>query len=622
MKQKINVWHVMLIVLVTLVLSLSALPSFYGTHQVLVIETKTNEKDLPSGALSLVTELSKSLGGLPISISTETTQINPNQKSNSLVAKSIVIKSMSEQYGVHKLRDTVRSHLTSDYTLRIEERQSSPTWLTKAGFTPIKLGLDLHGGVLFVLQVDIDVALQERMQGFVNELKQSIQQQRLFGIKVASTEQGHIVIEHLNPQQSTELVNLLQKFDALQVLNKNNKRLVLAFLPKQQALFTQQLMQQSLDIMRTRIASLGITEAAVFRQGAHQIRIELPGIKNPAQAQKIIGSTATLGVYAMANTQGDYHKAMFDATQTLYNHAGQAVHILSKPIFAGVNIHSASAGVDENGLPIVNLLLDSQGGKLMSRFSKDNIGKPMVTVLSEYKNDSGQANQLQKHSTVINVATIQTHLGNRFSITNMPSPEAAKELATLIRAGSLNAPISIEERRTIDASLGAENVSKGFTALVIGLGLTMTFMLMWYRRLGVIANASLLVNLVCLLGLMACLPGIVLTLPGIAGLVLTVGMAVDTNVLVFERIKQEAKHVKRLGLASEAAYKKALTTILDANLTTLICALILYAMGNGPIKGFAITLSLGILTSLFSGVFVARTLTRIFNAFDCREQGA
>lgn len=263
------------------------------------------------------------------------------------------------------------------------------------------------------------------------------------------------------------------------------------------------------------------------------------------------------------------------------------------------------------GMALVNLSLDSLGGKKMSAFSKDNIGNPMVTVFSEYHKNA--ANELVKSSKVISVATIQSQLGNRFSITNMQSPQAASDLALLLRAGSLDAPITIVQQRTIQATLGQDNVSNGIMALIIGVAITLVFMGLWYRKLGIIANISLVLNLVCLLGLMALLPNVVLTLPGIAGLVLTVGMAVDTNVLIFERIKEERQRGRSNFQAIETGYQQAFATVLDANITTMITALILLSIGYGPVKGFAITLSLGILTSMFTGVFVSHVLTQIFN---------
>ncbi|MGY0564914.1 MAG: protein translocase subunit SecD, partial [Paraglaciecola chathamensis] len=366
--------------------------------------------------------------------------------------------------------------------------------------------------------------------------------------------------------------------------------------------FHHEIMAQALTTLRGRIEELGITEAVTQRQGQNRIRIELPGVKDPEQAKRIIGATASLDFYEMAQSGTVGIKTFTDEN-------GRRLRLAPKPIFTGSNIENATSGRDEMGVALVNLALDGIGGKKMSEFSKDNIGNPMVTIFSEYHKNS--ADEMVKSSKVISVATIQSQLGNRFSITNLDSPQAASELALLLRAGSLDAPITIVQQRTIQASLGQENVSNGIMALAIGLGITLLFMGLWYRKLGLIANTSLVLNLICLLGLMALLPNVVLTLPGIAGLVLTVGMAVDTNVLIFERIKEERKRGRSNFLAIETGYKEAFATILDANVTTMITALILISIGYGPVKGFAMTLSLGILTSMFTGVFVAHVLTAL-----------
>jgi preprotein translocase subunit SecD len=376
----------------------------------------------------------------------------------------------------------------------------------------------------------------------------------------------------------------------------------LFFSEQQNSQFHQQIMAQAISTLRGRIEELGITEAVTQREGKNRIRVELPGVKDPELAKRIIGATASLDFYELA------HNGTVGA-KSFKDQSGRRLRVAPKAIFSGSNIENADAGRDEMGMALVNLSLDSLGGKKMSAFSRDNIGNPMVTVFSEYHKNS--VNELLKSSKVISVATIQSQLGNRFSITNMANPQAASDLALLLRAGSLDAPITIVQQRTIQASLGQENVNNGIMALVIGVAITLVFMGLWYRKLGMIANVSLVLNLVCLLGLMALLPNVVLTLPGIAGLVLTVGMAVDTNVLIFERIKEQRQLGRSNFLAIEAGYRQAFATVLDANITTMITALILLSIGYGPVKGFAMTLSLGILTSMFTGVFVSHVLTQM-----------
>ena len=474
------------------------------------------------------------------------------------------------------------------------------------GMSPIKLGLDLSGGVLFVLEVDTNKADQERIGNAKDEALQIIHDQGLHGmsVKIADTE-NKINLHFLSHQAASvkSVVNeLQQRLPGVTYSSSGDRDGTLVFSEQSITTFHHEIMAQALTTLRGRIEELGITEAVTQRQGQNRIRIELPGVKDPEQAKRIIGATASLDFYEMAQSGTVGIKTFTDEN-------GRRLRLAPKPIFTGSNIENATSGRDEMGVALVNLALDGIGGKKMSEFSKDNIGNPMVTIFSEYHKNS--ADEMVKSSKVISVATIQSQLGNRFSITNLDSPQAASDLALLLRAGSLDAPITIVQQRTIQASLGQENVSNGIMALAIGLGITLLFMGLWYRKLGLIANTSLVLNLICLLGLMALLPNVVLTLPGIAGLVLTVGMAVDTNVLIFERIKEERKRGRSNFLAIETGYKEAFATILDANVTTMITALILLSIGYGPVKGFAMTLSLGILTSMFTGVFVAHVLTAL-----------
>lgn len=589
MKKTINKWHFVVICITTIILALSALPTFYGKHPVVSMQGASVDTELPS-----ISSIKASLKDSQFDVAT--IRITDNK---------MFIQPSSNNADIAQLREHLSQDFGKPFAIHIDEVEASPRWLQAMGFNAIKLGLDLNGGVLFELHVDLPSAINERMQGMEEELRLVFQQERIRGLNAEFDADMHINVSYRNDVAYNKLKVILKtKFPDLNIIKETPNSVRLAWGASKLADFEQALMQQSVSIMRNRIESLGITEAAISRQGKQDIRIELPGIKDPQQAAKIIGSTATLDVFSLAKNGLN--------ANVLTNKQGQAIAVNKKPVFSGHNIQNATAGTDEYGIPMVNLVLDSQGGDKMSRFSKANIGQAMVTVLSEYQQDI--EGKLKKHSEVINVATIQAQLGNRFSITNMPSAHAAQELAMLIRAGSLNAPVSIIEQRTIDSSLGEENVHSGFAALVLGLAITLTFMALWYRKLGLIANASLVINLLCLLGLMAWLPGVVLTLPGIAGLVLTIGMAVDTNVLVFERIKQQAQQNRSPAAAIESGYQRALTTILDANITTMICAVILFSMGNGPVKGFAITLSLGLITSMFSGVFVAKFLSRLFPA--------
>jgi len=486
---------------------------------------------------------------------------------------------------------------------KIVEHATSPQWLQQLGLSPIKLGLDLNGGVLFVLDVDLDKAMQEHLNSVYQQTKLTLRKDKIRGIRASEVKDGvELQILPSGEEQLAGLVSTLQgQFKGLMQTKSTTNNLttvLLHFNEQSQNEFNKQVMAQSLTTLRGRIEELGITEAVTQRQGKQRIRIELPGVQDPSEAKRIIGATATLDFYQVVEVGGKAFNLQ----------GGGVVNLNPMAIFSGDHINNASVGKDEWGKPLVQLSLDSQGGDAMSAFSKHNIGKPMATVYSEYSRDAN--GDVVKKSEVINVANIAQHLSSRFSITNMKSPQAAYDLALLLRAGSLTAPVTIVQEQTIGPSLGSENIEHGLAALMLGIGITLAFMALWYRRLGLIANIALLLNLTALVGLMSLLPGVVLTLPGIAGLVLTIGMAVDTNVIIFERIKEEKRKGRPTYQAIEQGYNQAFTTIFDANVTTMITAIILYAIGYGPVKGFAITLALGLLTSVFTGVYISKALSQ------------
>jgi preprotein translocase subunit SecD len=506
------------------------------------------------------------------------------------------------------------SQLKENYTVTSSVENNTPDWLSSLDAKPIKLGLDLSGGVLFVLNVDTEQAMFDRLKNIKLEIKTIAMENRIRGVKVTQAESQsvnegaspHLIVSYPNSSQNkieTLLNKLKVTYPGLAQKETNSNQVSLSFSYQKIVQFRQETMKHTLKTMRGRIEELGITEAVTVLQGKNNIRIELPGVHDPEEAKRIIGATASLDFYQLAENS----KAAGIIRMTDDN--GRKHNLNSKVVFSGSNIKNARAGQDQMSMPLVNLTLDSIGGKKMSQFSKLNIGKPMVTVFSEYYKNS--ENKVLKKSKIINVARIQQHLGSQFSITNMSNQQAAQELSLLLRAGSLTAPVTIVKQRTIEATLGADNINNGIKALSVGISITLLFMVFWYRSLGIIANAALALNLISLLGLMSLLPGAVLTLPGIAGLVLTVGMAVDTNVLIFERIKEELKRGHKTLSAIERGYKSAFSTILDANTTTMITGIILYSIGYGPVKGFALILCLGILTSMFTGVFVSKALTNL-----------
>ncbi|WP_448548580.1 protein translocase subunit SecD [Thalassotalea fusca] len=570
-------------------LTIQALPNFYGFTNQLTLSSTQNSAYLPT-----IEQVKNQLAGKGIVLdsanaSGEQLQLLINDKQQFAQAKS----HLSQLYD-------------QEFEINSEQIRRQPLWLQTFGAKPIKLGLDLSGGVLFVLEVDHEKALAEMKESQVLMLKQELRQAKLRGVNVELNDKEQIVLTDASGRNNLiSFVNEQLASQQLFSINDKNvsgdvKQIVVNVNEQQANQFRREVMAQSIKTMRGRIEELGITEAVTQQQGKNRIRIELPGIKDPHEAQRIIGATASLAFYQMANGSSLSTKAMRSAN-------GELLRLDATPIFTGNSIEHATNGRDQIGNPSVNLRLDTLGGKRMANFTKDNVGNPIVTVYTEYRKN--EHNQTIKSSKVINVARISEPLGASFSITNMESAAAAHELALVLRAGSLTAPVTIVKQRTIQATLGEDNIEHGITALAVGLGFTLLFMMLWYRELGLIANGALALNLLSLLGLMSLLPGAVLTLPGIAGLVLTVGMAVDTNVLIFERIKEELRKGRTVGGAIEAGYQNAFTAIFDANLTTMITALILYAIGYGPVKGFALTLSLGILTSLFTGVFVAKVAT-------------
>ena len=578
------------VILITLIfMIINALPNLYPEKASIQLTNNSSQLEQTSP---------QKLNTLLLSNQLEAEKITTNAS-----GITITLANKADEQGAKNL---LKAELGDHYAVVSAVESNAPAWFKSMNMEPIKLGLDLSGGVLFVLDVDTERALFEHLKGIAIDIKTLSVENRIRGITLTQPTNNSIDINFPSSMQSKVeklLSSVTQSAPELSINKVSNTKLTLLYPPQAQVKFRQETMKQTLKTMRGRIEELGITEAVTQQQGKNRIRIELPGVHNPEEAKRIIGATATLDFYQLAdgaNTAGIMHMA---------DSSGRKLSLNSKAVFSGSSIKNARAGQDEMGMPLVNLTLDSIGGKKMSTFSKDNIGKPMVTVFSEFHRNSD--NEIVKKSKIINVANISQHLGAQFSITHMSSPQAAQELSLLLRAGSLNAPVTIVMQRNIEATLGADNIDNGIKALSIGIAFTLLFMAIWYRTLGVIANIALALNLVSLLGLMSLLPGAVLTLPGIAGLVLTVGMAVDANVLIFERIKEELRRGRQALSAIETGYKSAFSTILDANITTMITGIILYTIGYGPVKGFAIILCLGILTSMFTGVFVAKALTNM-----------
>ncbi|TYC88582.1 protein translocase subunit SecD [Vibrio anguillarum] len=591
-----SAWKYIVLAATLVVLALSAIPTWYGEQPSIQLQVSSKNETLNS-----VVELTHLLEKNDIAVQ------NIQQQGGKT---TLVFADEVQQTHARELLDGM---IEKEDSITFSYVSVAPTWLTNLGFNPIKLGLDLRGGVQFLLNVDVDKAFQEQRDSMIDTVKDKLRDERLRSVKVSSEGIDGFKVMSNSAEDLNKINAFLKETYSGWDIQRSSDQLLIKPSKQNRVDFQSTTLQQNLKIMRDRIEELGITEAMVQRQGEHSIRIELPGVQDPSQAKNVIGATASLAFYEAKSPS----EAFTSQDIVLKDENGRNVVLTKRPVLTGDHIVNARAGIDQVRMSEVNISLDHAGGKIMSDFSSKHIGKPMATVYREYTtNARGETERSEK---VISVATIQSQLGSQFRITGAGSMEEAQQLALLLRAGSLTAPVTIVEERTIGASLGAENIQNGFAALALGMALTLTFMALWYRRLGWVANAALLFNMVCLIGLIALLPGAVLTLPGIAGLVLTVGMAVDTNVLIFERIKDKIAEGRSFAQAIDTGFSSAFSTILDANVTTMITAVILYSIGNGPIQGFALTLGLGIMTSMFSGVFASRAVINLIWGRDARR---
>ncbi|CAH0536993.1 protein translocase subunit SecD [Vibrio marisflavi] len=589
-------WKYVFLIVTVVILGLSAIPTWYGEQPSIQLTMAH-----PNEAISSVAKMAgylkeKNIDVDKITQKGEKTTLIFNNENDQTLARQALDPLVGK-------KDTITYSFVS----------VAPQWLTDMGFAPIKLGLDLRGGVQFLLNVDVDKAFSEQRDTMVDDIRDMLSKSSVYGVRFKNDTAVGFDVTSNDSSALNKVQNYIQSnYSGWSVKHYSDKLTVVPTKSNREE-FQNATVTQNLKIMRDRIEQLGITEALVQRQGANKILIDLPGVQDPTKAKKIIGATASLAFHeVIPSTQ-----SITADDIVLKNNEGQNVVLNRRPVLTGEHIINARANVDKMGMAEVDISLDHAGGKLMSQFSGTHIGKPMATVYREYQTNA--KGQTERKERVISVATIQSKLGSQFRITGAGSLQQAQQLALLLRAGSLTAPVTIVAEQTIGASLGAENIHNGFAALALGMGLTLTFMALWYRRLGWVADVALLINMVSLIGLIALLPGAVLTLPGIAGLVLTVGMAVDTNVLIFERIRDKLREGRSLAQAIDQGFSTAFATILDANVTTMITAVILYSIGNGPIAGFAMTLGLGLLTSMFTGVFASRAIINLVWGRDGRR---
>ncbi|KQA37955.1 protein translocase subunit SecD [Vibrio cholerae] len=543
-----------------------------------------------------------------------------SQKSIALENGSILVRFNDTDTQI-SARDIISEALGKDKIVALNLAPSTPDWLESIGAAPMKLGLDLRGGVHFLMEVDMDAAMEKLVSQQEEAFRSDLRDEKIRYRAIRPLSDAvEVTLRDAEQLAQTKLLLESKHRDMTFTTSESDGRFVLV------AKFTEARLQeirnyaveQNITILRNRVNELGVAEPLVQRQGATRIVVELPGVQDTARAKEILGATATLE-FREVDDKADLAAAAAGrapaGSEIKFDRNGRPVVLKKRVILGGSSITDASSSADEYGRPQVNISLDSEGGNKMSAFSKKNIGKLMATVFAEYK-DSGKRSPegkviLTKHEEVINQATIQSALGRNFRITGIDSPAEAHNLALLLRAGALIAPISIVEERTIGPSMGQQNIDMGIQACIWGMVAVMLFTVLYYRKFGMIANIALMANLVLIIGVMSMIPGATMTLPGIAGIVLTVGMAVDANVLIFERIREELREGKNPQQAIHQGYANAFSTIADANITTLITAIILFAVGTGAIKGFAVTLSIGILTSMFTAIVGTRCIVNL-----------
>ncbi|MGF1699209.1 protein translocase subunit SecD [Photobacterium makurazakiensis] len=603
MLNRYPLWKNLMVVFTLLVGLLYALPNVYGEDPAIQI----------SGARGASADMS--------TLDAVTEDLKQNQLSYKSVAfeNGTVLVRFNDTDTQISARDILNEQLGDDFVVALNLAASTPSWLESIGASPMKLGLDLRGGVHFLMEVDMDAAMEKLLGQQEETFRTELREAKIRYRAISKTEEA-VQVRLRNAEQLAQAKSELAALHPDMVFSDNTTNFLLSaqFTDVRLQEIRNYAVEQNITILRNRVNELGVAEPLVQRQGASRIVVELPGVQDTARAKEILGATATLE-FREVDSSADLAAAASGRvppdSEVKMTRDGRPAVVKKRVILAGSHITDASSSADEYGRPQVNISLDSEGGSKMTAFSRNNVGKLMATVFTEYK-DSGERDEdgkviLEKHEEVINQATIQTALGRNFRITGIDSQAEAHNLALLLRAGALIAPISIVEERTIGPSMGQQNIDMGVQAMIWGMVAVMLFTLIYYRRFGLFANMALLMNLVMIIGVMSMIPGATMTLPGIAGIVLTVGMAVDANVLIFERIREELREGRSPQQAIQQGYANAFSTIADANITTLITAIILFAVGTGAIKGFAVTLSIGILTSMFTAIVGTRALVNL-----------
>ncbi len=596
--------------MILLVLALGviyALPNLYPAQPAIQVAYTDSGKSADQALLETVTE------------SLDNRSINYDEiflRDNNIVAKFF---SIDDQLSAKTI---LQRALLDEAIIALNLEPTTPQWLKDIGGRPLKLGLDLSGGVHFLLEVDIESALTSRLEAQLNSYRKTFRDQKIY-LANSSSKDMTMLFEFKDADGYSSARRILNTDNIVGIngpmysITENSERnlLSVAYTDASIKEIRDYAVGQNLTTLRNRVNELGVSEPVVQRQGSSRIVVQLPGVQDPTAAKKIIGKTANLEFRLEAKPNASrLRKEEFE-----FKDSFRTAFLEKNIVVTGDRVTNASTGFDENGQSQVNITLDMQGGRSMQRATGPNIGRGLAVLFVEQKSkseiaedDDGNEVIVQTayvEKNIISLATIQANLGTSFRITGVGSPQEASELALLLRAGALAAPMKFVEERTVGPSLGKENIETGFRSVVIGFLLVVLFMALYYRMFGIAANVALFSNLILIMGIMSIL-GAALSLPGIAGIVLTVGMAVDANVLIFSRIREELKS-KNPQSAINDGFSRAFVTIFDANVTTLIASLVLYTIGTGPIKGFAITLSIGIVTSMFTAILVTRSIVNL-----------
>ena len=597
-------WKYILLIIVLIIASIFALPNLYGEDPAVQVSHRT--KSLTDEDKLLIDQTIKAKELSLISIELE---------------QGRVLARFADTKDQLVAADALKEALDKQYLVALNLAPATPGWLRALGASPMYLGLDLRGGVHFLMEVDMVAAIKRLEESLLSDIRSTLRDEKIRYRGVRRDDDGlHISfreLEHME-QAAEELPRVYRELE----FDEKPETLTLHAKLSEVAIRNEKksALQQNVITLRNRVNELGVAEPVIQQQGDSRIVVQLPGIQDTAGAKKILGATATLEFRMTEGTRADWLDAEQNGRTPLnsilyYERDGSPVLLNRRVIVTGDQIIDAASTFDsQKGTPAVSVRLNGKGANKMGETTREHIGKPMAVVFIENKIETKKVGDvITKHRTttkeVINVATIQGQFSARFQITGLESQEA-RDLALLLRAGSLRAPVEIIEERTVGPSLGRDNIEKGFFSVMIGFVLVLIFMTVYYKGFGLIANVALTANLVIIIAVLSLLQA-TLTLPGIAGIVLTVGMAVDANVLIFERIKEEIKNGNSPQASIHSGYEKAFSTITDANVTTLLAAIVLFTLGTGPVKGFAITLCIGIITSMITAIVGTRSIVNL-----------